>query len=201
MKAVNIAIIVLAALSMAALGGAALGLALSPDRALRAHEIAEALEGVLAASGPLLRSLLGAAGALLMAAAVFIAWGNLASRRWERTVVLRNPMGEVMVSMTALQDLGRLIKAEVPGLKDIKLRVTASRRGLAAHARVVLQGDVDLPAVTEAIQAAIRRRLQNVVGPDQDIRPRVMVGKVVVKEADSEELLVARARLRRPPRP
>jgi hypothetical protein len=201
MKALNITIIVVAVLLLAVLGGAVLGLAISPERATRVRELAEALDAALAASGPLLRSLLGFAGALLVALAVFVAWGNLASRRWERIVVLRNPLGEVMVSMTALEDLGRLIKAEVPSLKDIKLRVSANRRGLSAHARVVLQGDVDLPAVTEAIQAAIRKRLQGVVGPEQDIRPRVMVGKVLVRDSDSEELLLARARLRRPPRP
>jgi hypothetical protein len=201
MKALNIVVIVLAVLAMAALGGAAVGLAFSPERAARAHEIAGILEATLAASGPFLGPLLGLAGALLMSLAVLVAWGNLASRRFERIVVLRNPLGEVMVSMSALEDLGRLVKSEVPGLKDIKLRVSASRRGLAAHARVVLQGDVDLPAVTEAVQAAIRKRLQNVVGAEQDIRPRVMVGKVLVKDPDSEELLLARARMRRQPRP
>ncbi len=201
MKPLNIIIIVLAVLAMAALGGAAVGLAFTPERAARAHELAGMLETALSPAGPLFTVLLGLGGALLMALAVFIAWGNLASRRWERIVVLRNPLGEVMVSMTALEDLGRLVKAEVAGLKDIKLRVSASRRGLAAQARVVLQGDVDLPAVTEQVQNAIRRRLQNVVGQEQDIRPRVMVSKVLVKEADNDDALLARARLRRPPRP
>jgi hypothetical protein len=201
MKAFNVTLIVVAVLLSAVLGGVAMGLAFSPERAERAMDLSNALGSALSAPGPLWGSLLGLIGAALMALAVFTTWGNLASRRWERLVVLRNPLGEVMVSLTALEDLGRLIKADVPWLKDIKLKVSASRRGLAAHARVVLQGDVDLPAVTEAVQAAIRRRLQGVVGTDQDIRPRVMVGKVVVKDHESEELLLARARLRRPPRP
>jgi len=200
-KALNIVIIVLAVLGCAALGGACVGLALAAERAARAHELAAAFEAALSGGGPLAPLLLGLGGALLMAFAVFVAWANLASRRWERIVVLRNPQGEVMVSLSALEDMGRLIRAEVPGLKDIKLRVSASRRGLAARARVVLQGDVDIPAVTEQVQSAIRRRLQGVVGPEQDIRPRVMVAKVLVKDADAEELLLGRARLRRPPRP
>lgn len=198
MKALNIAVIVVVVLVLAILGGAALGLSFSPERAARVQELTGTLAAILAAPGALWGSLLGLAGALLMGLAVFLTWGNLASRRWERIVVLRNPLGEVMVSLTALEDLGRLIKAEVAGLKDIKLKVSASRRGISAHARVVLQGDVDLPAVTEAVQAAIRRRLQSVVGADQDIRPRVMVSKVLLKDPDSEEQLMTRARLRRP---
>jgi hypothetical protein len=201
MKALNITIIVLAVLALALIGGVAAGLSLMPDRAAHAHTLGQCVESALSAPGLLWDTLLGAVGFLLFGLGVFIAWGNLASRRWERIVVLRNPLGEVMVSMTALEDLGRLIKSEVPGLKDVKLRVLASRRGLSAHARVVLQGDVDLPAVTEAVQVAIRRRLQSVVGTDQDIRPRVMVGKVLVKEAEAEDPIIARARLRRPPRP
>lgn len=201
MKVLNILVIALACLGLAALGGVLLALAAAPAQLAHLQGLVAGLETGLAHDGAL-RPALVALGGLLVAAGVGLVWGNLSSRRWERIVVLRNPLGEVLVSLTALEDLGRLVKGDVPGLKDCKLRVVASRRGLQATARVTLVGDVDIPAVTEAVQASIRRRLQMVVGADQDIRPRVMVAKLQVRDpAESDELLVSRPRLRRPPRP
>ena len=201
MKPVNILVIVLAALVLTAAGALVLALAAVPAQLAHLQALVADVEAGLAQDGAL-RPALAALGSLLFAAGVALVWGNLSTRRWERIVVLRNPLGEVMVSLTALEDLGRLIKAEVAGVRDLKLRVSASRRGLQATARVTLVGDVDIPAVTEAVQAAIRRRLQMVVGEDQDIRPRVMVAKLQVRDpAEVEEILEARPRLRRPPRP
>jgi len=200
MKSVNVILVALAVLGLLALGGLCVDLALDPNGMATLHWFTNTVEGGLAHAGAF-RPLLGVAGALLCGGAVAAVWGNISQRRWERTVVLRTPLGEVLVSLTALEDLGRLVKAEVPGVKDLKLKVAASRRGLKAVARVSLQGDVDLAQVAEAVQVAVRRRLQQVLGPEQDIRPRVMVHKLAVGAGDSEELLEARPRLRRPPRP
>jgi hypothetical protein len=200
MKSVNVVLVALAVLGLVALGGLCLDLALDPSGIGTLHWFTDQVEGGLAHAGAF-RPLLGVAGAALVTGAVASVWGNISQRRWERTVVLRTPLGEVLVSLTALEDLGRLVRAEVPGVKDLKLKVTASRRGLKAVARVSLQGDVDLAQVAEAVQVAVRRRLQQVLGQDQDIRPRVMVHKLAVSAGDSEDLLEARPRLRRPPRP
>lgn len=198
MKGLNVLVIAMALLG--ALGAglflAWLGLGLSPqpDWAAWGAGLARALD----ASGAL-RAGLVLGGLVLAAAALGLAWGNLAVRRWERIVILRNPLGEVHVSLQALEDLGRVIKAEVPGLRDIKLRVHAGRRGLQVRARVSLAAGEDLGAATEAVQAAIRRRLQQVLGEDQDIRPRVLVAKVLAR-TDDDEAPVPRRRVR-PPRP
>jgi hypothetical protein len=156
------------------------------------------LEVALAASGTL-RAGLGVVGVLGLLAGAAVVWGNVAARRWERIVVLRNSLGEVHLSLRALEDLGRVVKNDVPGLRDIKLRVSANRRGIQARARVILLADDDLGALTESVQAAIRRRLQQAVGVEQDIRPRIIVGKVVPRSED--EGLSGRPRLRRAPRP
>ena len=199
MKAVNLLLVGLGLLLLLLAGAACLSVALDPSTLAPMHRLAAQAELALAsASG--FRPLLGLAGGLALLAAVAVVWGNLSQRRYERIVVLRNPLGEVLVSLPALEDLGRLVKADVPGVKDLKLRIRASRRGIRADARVVLQGDVDVASVSEAVQAGVRRRLQQVLGADQDVRPRVMVSKLLPAQAEPDEL-TPRARLRRPPRP
>jgi hypothetical protein len=193
MKGWNILTIIAAALGLMA-GGAVLawiGLGLEPQPDLAAW-CARAT-----ASAPAYRLGFVALGVLAALAGLGLAWGNLASRRWERLIILRNPLGEVHISLAALEDLGRVVKGDVPGLRDVKLRINASRRGLQVVARVSLLAGDDLGAVTEAVQAAIRKRLQQVLGPEQDVRPRVVVGRVLPRGEDAD---APRRRLR-PPRP
>jgi hypothetical protein len=203
MRAFNILMIALVLLLALAVGAALLGLSLWPGLAQTRLQLA--LPGGLTLDSPDLRFTLGLAGAGVLFLCAIAVFGNLSSRRWERTVVFHNPLGEVMVSLSALEDLGRLARADVPGVKDLKLRVLAHRRGLKATAKVVLFADANLPGTTEAVQEAVRRRLQDVVGDGQDIRPRVMVSKVVFRDLgeEGEDLRVYRpyGRARRPPRP
>lgn len=201
MKAVNIALVAVALLALFAVGLLLfwIGLGFQPQPPLQAW--AAGLEPALAAAGGL-RAGLSVIGLLLACLSLLIVWGNIAVRRWERIIILRNPLGEVLVSLTALEDLGRVVRADVPGLRDIKLRVHASRRGLQVRARVTLSATEDLGLATEAVQAAIRKRLQQVLGAEQDIRPRVMVAKLLSRgESEADEVPEARPLRRLPPRP
>jgi hypothetical protein len=193
-KSLNIAVIALVSLGLLGLGfGLAwmgLGLEPRPDLAGLGAQAAGLATAWRLGLLPL--------GLLIALAGAGLAWGNLASRRWERLIILRNPLGEVHISLAALEDLGRVVKGDVPGLRDVKLRVSASRRGLRVRARVSLVAGDDLGAVAESVQAAIRKRLQQVLGPDQDIRPRVILGRVVPRGEDEDS--APRRRLR-PPRP
>ena len=203
MKAFNILLIALSVLLLTAAGLGLLGLTLMPGLQEGLREAFRLFDGALQAEANF-RWGLGAAGAGLLALAFSAIYSNLSTRRWERSVVFHNPLGEVMVSLTALEDIGRQAKAEVPGVKDLKLRVLPRRRGLQATARVILFSDANVPSTTELIQEVVRRRLQEVVGEGQDLRPRVIVTKVVFREAAEDgDLPVYRpyGRARRPPRP
>jgi hypothetical protein len=194
MKGWNILTIIIVALGLMA-GGAALawtslGLQPQPDLAAWGAAAAEAL--------PDYRLALLAGGVAAALAGLALAWGNVASRRWERLIILRNPLGEVHVSLAALEDLGRVVKSDVPGVRDVKLRISAGRRGLQVRARASLLAGDDLGSVTEALQEAIRRRLQQVLGADHEIRPRVVIGRVIPRGDDEDG--APRRRLR-PPRP
>jgi hypothetical protein len=202
-KALNILLVALAVLLLAALGVGLLALAIAPRLGAGILEAHQLFIGAVQ-SDPNLRWGLLLLGAALLALAFVAVWGNISTRRWERTVVLHNPLGEVMVSLAALEDIGRQAKGDVAGIKDLKLRVLARRRGLQATVKVVLYSDANVPSTTEAIQECVRRRLSQVVGESQDIRPRVMVSKVVFRGPDDpDEVLVYRpyGRARRPPRP
>src|SRR5688572_11948085 len=106
MKTLNILVIALAAMGLMALGAglAWTGTGFQPqlDLASLGAEAAARVEGWQLG--------LISAGVLCAALGFLLAWGNLASRRWERLIVMRNPLGEVHISLAALEDLGRVVK-------------------------------------------------------------------------------------------
>ncbi len=200
MRIFNIFIIGLNTLLLFALGALLVATALSPGWAAdlgAAFRIYEAALGGGAAA-PAAAALLGC-GLMLLSVSTVV--GNVRNRRFERTVVFHNPQGEVLIALGALEDLGKVVKAEIPGLKELKLRVLAGRKGLRVTARVTLWSDASLPKTAELIQESVRHYLREVVGIDQDIRPRVVVAKVAFRGPDDYEVAPAEMRPRRLRRP
>jgi uncharacterized alkaline shock family protein YloU len=122
------------------------------------------------------------AGLLLLVIFVYLVWGNIQSTRRERTVVLKNPLGEVLVSLAAIEDFARVLKGKIEGLRDIKGRVVYRRRGLKVSARITVLSDYSIVEVTQNVQDAIRNYIQKTLGIAQDINPTVMVNKVVNRD-------------------
>ncbi len=122
------------------------------------------------------------AGLLLVMIFVYLLLGNIQSTRRERTVVLKNPMGEVLVSLAAIEDFARVLKGKIEGLRDIKGRVVYTRRGLKVSARITVLADNSIVEVSQNVQDAIRNYIQKTLGIEQDINPTVMVNKVVSRD-------------------
>lgn len=200
MRVFNIIIIVLNTLLFFALGSLLLSTALSESAASLVFRAWQAYEVALG-SGAAAKISVAGSGAVMMILAISTVVGNIQNRRYERTVVFHNPHGEVMIALGALEDLGRVVKGEIAGLKDIKLRVVARGKGLNVTARVSLWSDANLPKCTEQIQESVRHYLQEIVGQEQEIRPRVIVGKVAYRGADEIEGSDSELRPRRARRP
>jgi hypothetical protein len=200
MRVFNIVIIVLNTLLFFILGGLLLTTALSENASGLVFKGWQLYEIALGSSLSVKLSV-ATAGTAMMVLAISTVVGNIQNRRYERTVVFHNPHGEVMIALGALEDLGKVVKAEIQGLKDIKLRVVARRKGLQVTARVALWSDANLPKTSELIQDSVRHYLQEIVGQDQEIRPRVVVGKVAFRDPDDYENNDGEFRPRRARRP
>jgi hypothetical protein len=189
MRIFNTVIIIINTLLFLALGIFLISLGLTETTARGLADFLHGVETAVLAS-PSARVLAVSAGVVFVLVSISTVVGNIRSRRYERTVVLHTPLGEVLIALGALEDMGKVIRSEVEGLKDIKMRVSARRKRLGVTAKVVLWSDCSLAKATEQTQDAIRRYLHDILGGEQDIRPRVVVSKVVFRdtEADTREL-------------
>lgn len=143
---------------------------------LVAGPLAYAVEGV---SG---RTVAIAGGGLLLAGLSYCVVANIQARRRERTVVLHHALGDVMVSLPAIEDFARVLKGRIEGLKDIKGRVIYSRRGLKVNARITVFADFHISEVSQNVQEAIRDYIRNTLNIEQEINPTVVVTKIVNRE-------------------
>ncbi len=184
MRTFNLVMIILGTLAFIALGLLSLVVSVYPPAILSVGDFI---------SGPMAYTLESAAGRLvalcfgllLLLLLFYFIWGNVQLSRRERTVVLQNPMGEVLVSLSAIEDFARVLKGKIEGLRDIKGRVVFRRRGLKVSARITVQSDSSIVEVSQKVQDAVRHYIQHTLGIEQEINPTVVVTKVVSRERPS----------------
>ena len=181
MRTFNFFMTVIGALLVLALGVLSLAAAIYPPVILT---LGDMISGPLTyvIEGSTGRGIALLAGLLLLVIFTYLVWGNIQSARRERTVVLKNPLGEVLVSLAAIEDFARVLKGKIEGLKEIKGRVVYRRRGLKVSARITVISDYSIVEVTQNVQDAIRNYIQKTLGIEQDINPTVMVTKVVSRD-------------------
>jgi uncharacterized alkaline shock family protein YloU len=181
MRTYNFFITVIGALVILKLGLLSLAAAIYPQIILT---LGDMISGPLTyvIEGSTGRGIALLAGLVFMTIFIYLFWGNIQLSRRERTVVLKNPLGEVLVSLAAIEDFARVLKGKIEGLRDIKGRVVYTRRGLKVSARITVIADYSIVEVSQNVQDAIRNYIQKTLGIEQDINPTVMVNKVVSRD-------------------
>jgi hypothetical protein len=121
-------------------------------------------------------------GGLLLTGMASYGWAVVQTSRRERTVVLKSPLGDVLVSLPAIEDFARVLRGRIDGLREIKGRVWYTRKGLKVTARIVVYSDVSLIQVTEKVQMEVLSYIQKTLNITQPIQPKVIVTKVVSRD-------------------
>ncbi|HRU38424.1 MAG TPA: alkaline shock response membrane anchor protein AmaP [Candidatus Goldiibacteriota bacterium] len=125
-------------------------------------------------------------GIFLLAIAILTVIANIESKRSERTVVLQSPHGEILVSLSAIEDFSKVVKNEIDAVKEIKGRVLSKRKGLTVIAKVTLYSDKAVAETTQAIQESIIRYIQYTLGIEAPVKPTVIVSKIAYRSSGEE---------------
>lgn len=181
MRGVNVGMMVLGILLVLVLGLLGVAGAISPELFTAWGEwfsgpVAYVLETVTGRVASLV------VGGLLLAGLVYYFWAAIRKSRRERTVVLKSPLGDVLVSLPAIEDFTRVLRGRIDGLREIKGRVWYTRKGLRVMARIVVFSDVSLIQVTEKVQMEVLSYIQKTLNITQPIQPKVIVTKVVSRD-------------------
>ncbi len=79
-------------------------------------------------------------------------------------VIYESSMGEVHISLEAVESLVKKTARSVKGVRDMKAVITHAEDGLRAHLTGTVSPEISIPEVSEEIQSAVRQYVKRVVG-------------------------------------
>jgi uncharacterized alkaline shock family protein YloU len=82
----------------------------------------------------------------------------------DQTLVHESDLGEVRISLDAVENLVRKVARQVKGVRDVRGWIIPGSGRLNVRLRAVISPDVSVPDVSTNIQNAVRDCLKNVVG-------------------------------------
>ncbi|MGE5485183.1 MAG: alkaline shock response membrane anchor protein AmaP [Ignavibacteriales bacterium] len=106
----------------------------------------------------------GVVSAVLLTASLRLLYLGFRKRRGVQTVVHETAMGEVRISLDAVEDLVHRVGRQVQGVREVRPRVTSGPSGLRVAVRLGVSPDVSIPQVSDELQTAIQNYVKNVVG-------------------------------------
>lgn len=129
-----------------------------------------------------LRLGLSITGFLLILINILIAQLSIGRFQRQKTIAFENPNGQVTLSLSAVEDYIKKITDRTTEIKEIKSTICAGRSGVEVTAKATLYAGVNIPKITEKVQAMIRSHLQEMLGLEETITVRVHVARIVERD-------------------
>lgn len=106
----------------------------------------------------------GLVGAVFLLVSVRLLLAGLRSRRGRNTIVHRNEMGDVHISLDAVENLIERAARHVRGVRNVKVDAEHTGSGLKVYLKAVISPESNVPTVTEEIQSRVHEYIKNTVG-------------------------------------
>lgn len=122
------------------------------------------LRVVLDYTNPNGRWLTGVLSTLSLVVAIrFLYYGFRRDRPWQ-TLIRQTEMGEVRISLSAVENLVAKVARGLKGVRDVRASVFRTPGGLGVRVRGVVSPEVNVPETARSIQRAVTDYTRNVVG-------------------------------------
>jgi len=125
-------------------------------------------------------------GGLFLVTGVILTYRMEKALRKKRTVAFQNSDGEVMISISAIEDYVRKIAKNIPEIRDIKSSVDVSRKGINIVAAVSISAGTNIPLITEKIQMEVKNKIQVMLGVEEKMNIKIFVRKIARQDAQNE---------------
>jgi uncharacterized alkaline shock family protein YloU len=129
-----------------------------------------------------IKLLVGVVGAILVVLVTMLlnfVWSGVAA---EKNIAFKTEYGEVLVSLSAIEDYVRKIMRDDPDIRDLRSKVTARKRGLVISLKAAILSEINIPSITEKIQSELRRKVQEMLGMEEPVMVKVFITKIGEKE-------------------
>jgi len=118
------------------------------------------------------------AGIMLLCNLFFYRYFSVNVHR-DKVIAFDNPSGRVSVSLLAMEELIKRMLIRRPEVKDSRVKITASKKGLDVKIRLIIKAEANIPDLTFKIQDIVKRKIQDTIGLEEPINVAIYVGKIL----------------------
>lgn len=124
-------------------------------------------------------------GILLILVSLSLASISFKKFQSEKTIGYSTGEGQVIISLSAIEDFIRRLTAQMPEVKELRSEVFVTRRGIEIESRVTLWSSSDIPDVTERMQSNIKNQVQKLLaGIEKPVLVNIHVTKIMLQEPE-----------------
>ncbi len=124
-------------------------------------------------------------GILLILVSLSLASISFKKFQAEKTIGYATGEGQVIISLSAIEDFIRRLTAQMPEVKELRSEVFVTRRGIEIESRVTLWSSSDIPDVTERMQSNIKNQVQKLLaGIEKPVLVNIHVTKIMLQEPE-----------------
>ena len=105
-------------------------------------------------------------GAVFLLVSVRLLLAGIRSSRGKSMVIHHTDMGDVQVSLSAIENLVEKTARHIHGVRGVKVNVTQGDHGLKVGIKAIVSLESNIPSVTADMQAAVLKYIKNTVGVD-----------------------------------
>lgn len=91
-------------------------------------------------------------------------WVSLTHRQSGKAVVHDYMLGQVRISILAIENLVKKVVYQIHGVKEVKPKVVQTSGGMGLHIRAVVSPDINIPEVSREIQQRVQEYISHTTG-------------------------------------
>lgn len=91
-------------------------------------------------------------------------WKGLVVERKKQAVVQDGELGDVRVSLPAIESLAEKVVSPLRGVRDVRAKVVSAPQGINIHMNITVAPDINVPTLSRDIQQQVRESVLNVAG-------------------------------------
>jgi uncharacterized alkaline shock family protein YloU len=129
--------------------------------------------------------MLAIGSALMLIALILLALGFRSSRKVGNAVLKGSEYGEVLISITAVENMVLRVVQQTQGLKDVSRKVNFTPDGLVVQIRVRAMPDTALPGLINELQSKTKEYLEEITGVTVH-EVKVLVENIIMDQAASK---------------
>ncbi|HWR09962.1 alkaline shock response membrane anchor protein AmaP [Sporomusa sp.] len=105
-------------------------------------------------------------GAVFFLVSIRLLLAGLRSRKAKDTIVHHNEIGDVHISLDAVENLVEKMVRHIRGVRGIKVKVALATQGITVKIKAVVSPESHVPTVAGEIQKRVHEYIKNTVGID-----------------------------------